>query len=70
MTPLMEKALEAIRGWLRNRQNAAAHCFWRSIAFDPSAHRASAEELAAIDEALEQVARGERPMTSSQKLRP
>jgi hypothetical protein len=50
----MEKALEAVRGWPKDRQDETAGLL------GPEAYRASAEELRAIDEALEQVARGER----------
>jgi hypothetical protein len=69
MTPLMEKTLEAIRGWPRNRQDAAAELLLALDRLRPSAHRASAEELAAIDEALEQVARGERASQAKSKTK-
>ena len=60
MTKLMEKALEAVRGWPRNRQDEAAELLLALDRLGADAYHASAEEFAAIDEALEQVARGER----------
>ena len=60
MTKLMEKALEAVRGWPQNRQDEAAELLLALDRLGAGAYHASAEELAAIDEALEQVARGER----------
>lgn len=59
MTDLMEKALAAVRKWPAARQDEAAEVL---LALDRMGHepyRASAEELAAIDEALEQLRRGE-----------
>jgi hypothetical protein len=61
MTKLMEKALEAVRGWPQDRQDEAATRL--PLALDqlgPAPYRTSDEELRAIDEALEEIARGER----------
>jgi len=54
----MEKALAAIGRWPEPRQNEAAEML---LALDRlgSTYTASAEELAAIDEALAQAQRGE-----------
>jgi hypothetical protein len=56
----MEKALKAVRGWPRERQDEVAKLLLALDSFGPGPYRASPEELQAIDEALEQVARGER----------
>lgn len=58
MTDLMEKALAAIGRWPASRQDEAAEML---LALDRmgAIYTASAEELAAIDEALAQVERGE-----------
>ena len=60
MTRLMEKALEAVRAWPKDRQDEAAELLLALDQLGPAPYRASAEELRAIDEALEQVGRGER----------
>jgi len=60
MTRLMEKALEAVRGWPQDRQDEAARLLLALDQLGPAPYRASDEELRAIDEALEQIARGER----------
>lgn len=60
MTTLMEKALEAVRGWPEQRQDEAAALLLALDRLGPGPYRASPEELSAIDEALDQVARGER----------
>jgi hypothetical protein len=60
MTTLMEKALEAVRGWPKDRQDEAAQLLLALDQLGPTPYRASDEELRAIDEALGQVARGER----------
>lgn len=59
MTTLMQKALEAVRSWPKHRQDEAAALLLALDQLGPTPYRASAEELRAIDEALEQVARGE-----------
>jgi hypothetical protein len=64
MTTLMEKALKAVRGWPRDRQDEAAELLLALDRLGPAPYQASAEELSAIDEALDQVARGERASTS------
>ena len=56
----MEKALEVVRGWPADRQDDAAELLLALDRLGSGAYRASPEELAAIDEALAQVARGER----------
>lgn len=58
MMTLMEKALAAIKGWPQSRQDDAAEML---LALDRmgNAYTATAEELAAVDEALAQVKRGE-----------
>jgi hypothetical protein len=60
MTKLMEKALNAVRAWPANRQDEAAKLLLVLDRLGPGPYQASSEELAAIDEALEQVERGER----------
>jgi hypothetical protein len=57
MTALMEKALNAVRGWPQDRQNQAAELLLALDRLGPAPYRASADELSAIDEALKQVAR-------------
>jgi hypothetical protein len=59
MTDLMEKALAAVRHWPRERQDEAAEMLLALDRLGPATYIASAEELAAIDEALEQARRGE-----------
>jgi len=60
MTKLMEKALDAVRAWPADRQDQAAKLLLALDRLGPGPYQASPEELAAIDEALEQVERGER----------
>jgi hypothetical protein len=60
MTKLMEKALDAVRAWPADRQDEAAKLLLALDRLGPGPYQASPEELAAIDEALEQVERGER----------
>jgi len=60
MTKLMEQALEAVRDWPAELQNDAAELLLALDRLGPGPYHASPEELAAIDEALAQVARGER----------
>jgi hypothetical protein len=60
MTKLMEKALDAVRAWPADRQDEAAKLLLALDHLGPGPYQASQEELAAIDEALEQVGRGER----------
>jgi hypothetical protein len=67
MTPLMEKTLEAIRGWPRNRQDAAAELLLALDRLRPSAHRASAEELAASTKRLSRLRAASVPVRPSQK---
>jgi len=59
MTDLMEKALAAVRRWPEARQNEAAEMLLALDRLGRSVYVASDEELAAIDEALAQVERGE-----------
>jgi hypothetical protein len=60
MTKLMEKALEAVRGWSQDRQDEATRLLLALDQLGPAPYRTSDEELRAIDEALEEIARGER----------
>ena len=60
MTKLMEKALDAVRAWPADRQDEAAKLLLALDRLGPAPYQASQEELTAIDEALEQVERGER----------
>ena len=60
MTKLMEKALDAVRAWPADRQDEAAKLLLALDRLGPGPYQASPEQLAAIDEALEQVERGER----------
>jgi uncharacterized protein (DUF924 family) len=59
MTDLMEKALAAVREWRDERQDEAAALLLALDRLGPDAYRASPEELAAIDQALAEAARGE-----------
>jgi hypothetical protein len=59
MTTLMDKALEVVRGWPAERQDDAAELLLALDRLGGGTYSASPEELAAIDEALGQVARGE-----------
>jgi hypothetical protein len=59
MTDLMEKALAAIRKWPAERQDEAAEMLLALDRMGNDPYHASAEELRAIDEALDQVRRGE-----------
>ncbi|MCJ7528504.1 MAG: hypothetical protein MUO37_10445 [Methyloceanibacter sp.] len=56
----MEKALEAVRDWPKDRQDEAAALLLALDRLGTTPYRATADELRAIDEALQQVARGER----------
>ena len=60
MTKLMDKALDAVRRWPSERQNEAAELLLALDTLGDGAYAASDEELTAIDEALAEVARGER----------
>ena len=60
MTKLMEKALEAVRDWPKERQDEAAALLLALDRLGTPPYRATADELRAIDEALEQMGRGER----------
>jgi hypothetical protein len=59
MTDLMEKALAVVRRWPASRQNEAAELLLALDRLGEGPYAASAEELAAIDEAQAQVERGE-----------
>jgi len=59
MTKLMEKALAAVGKWADERQNEAAEMLLAMDRLGPDAYHASPDELAAIDTALAEVARGE-----------
>jgi hypothetical protein len=60
MTKLLEKALDAVRAWPADRQDEAAKLLLALDRLGPGPYQASPEELAAVDEAHEQVERGER----------
>jgi hypothetical protein len=60
MTTLMEKALKAVRAWPKDLQDEAAKMLLALNELGPAPYVATAEELRAIDEALEEVERGER----------
>ncbi|HEX9753138.1 MAG TPA: hypothetical protein VGA46_06780 [Methyloceanibacter sp.] len=60
MTKLMEKALEAVRDWPKERQDEAAALLLALDRLGTTPYRATEDELRAIDEALEQMGRGER----------
>ena len=60
MTKLLEKALDAVRAWPADRQDEAAKLLLALDRLGPGPYQASPEELAAVDDALEQVERGER----------
>jgi len=60
MTTLLDKALDAVRGWPTDRQDEAAELLLALDRLGPGPYTASADELAAVDEALAQIARGER----------
>ena len=59
MTNLMEKALAVMSRWPESRQDEAAELLLALDRLGTGTYRASTDELAAIDEALEQVRRGD-----------
>ena len=59
MTKLMEEALDAVRAWPADRQDEAAKLLLALDRLGPGPTKPP-RELAAVDEALEQVERGER----------
>ena len=60
MTILMDKAIAAVGSWPNEQQNEAAELLLALDRLGPGTYRASPAELTAIDEALQQIARGER----------
>jgi hypothetical protein len=60
MTKRMEKALAAVRDWSAERQDDAAELLLALDRLGPGFYHASPQELAAVDEALAQLERGER----------
>ena len=60
MTKLMEKALEAVRDWPKERQDEAAALLLALDRLGTTPYHATEDELRTIDEALEQMGRGER----------
>ena len=60
MTRLMDKALDAVRAWPSERQSEAAELLLALDRLGGNPYVASTEELSALDEALAEVARGER----------
>jgi hypothetical protein len=59
MTPTTKKLLEQVESWPRQDQEELAEYVREIEARRTGVYHATAEELAAIDEALGQVARGE-----------
>jgi hypothetical protein len=59
MTELLNKALDAVRSWPKERQDEAAAFLLALDRLGQGPYEASEEELAAIDEALGQIERGE-----------
>jgi hypothetical protein len=51
MTTLMERALKAVSAWPRDRQDEAAELLLALDRLGPAPYQASADELAAVDEA-------------------
>ena len=64
MTELLNKALDAVRSWPKERQDEAAELLLALDRLGPGPYQASDEELAAIDEALRELERGERARPS------
>ena len=60
MTKLMDKAMDAVRDWPMERQNEAAELLLALDRLGSNPYPASNEELTAVDEAMAQIARGER----------
>ena len=60
MTKLMERALKLVRDWPVERQDDAAELLLALDRLGADPYIASPEELAAVDEALAQLGRGER----------
>jgi len=60
MTKLLEKALAAVRDWPAEQQNDAAELLLALDRLGVDRYRASPDELAAVDQALGQIDRGER----------
>ena len=60
MTELMDRALDVVRGWPSERQSEAAEMLLALDRLGGNSYAASAAELASIDEAIRQIARGER----------
>jgi hypothetical protein len=58
MTDLMDKAIAAVRGWGDERQDEAAELLLALDRLGDGPYRASTDELAAIDAALADAARG------------
>jgi hypothetical protein len=54
----MEKALERLRAWPAERQDEAAELILALDRLGPGPYEATEDELAAIDEALDEVKRG------------
>ena len=60
MTKLMDTALQAVRHWPAEQQDDAAELLLALDRLGTGSYHSSPEELAAVDEALAQLARGER----------
>ncbi len=60
MTKLMERALEVVRDWTAERQDDAAELLLALDRLGADPYPPSPDDLAAVDEALAQLGRGER----------
>lgn len=59
MTKLLDKALERVRAWPKDRQDDAARLLLAMDQRDAEPYRLTPEERAEIDSALDEVERGE-----------
>jgi len=59
MTKLLDKALERVRAWSKDRQDDAARLLLAMDRRDAEPYKLTSEERAEIDAALEEVERGE-----------
>jgi hypothetical protein len=60
MTTLLNKAIDTVRGWPADRQDEAAELLLALDRLGQGPYTASDDELAAVDEALAQIANGDR----------
>jgi hypothetical protein len=59
MTDLMEKALSTVRGWPAELQDEAAEILLALDRLGAGSYRASGSELRAVDEAMDELERGQ-----------